>query len=52
MKKQIVICCPTYENITKQDKREIYNLLNFKKRYKEWLNEQKKCQSDKKVIDK
>lgn len=37
MEKQIVICCPTYENITKQDLKEIYNLLDLKKRYKEYL---------------
>ena len=29
----IVICCPTYENMTEHDKKEIYSLLKFKERY-------------------
>lgn len=29
----IVICCPTYEDITEHDKQEIYSLLRFKERY-------------------
>lgn len=51
-KKQVIICCPTYENMTEQDKKEIYNLLAFKKRYKECLNEQKRHQSDSKGSEK
>ena len=52
-KKQVVICCPTYENMTEQDKKEIYNLLEFKKRLKEWReNEQKRHQSDSKGSEK
>lgn len=42
MKKQIIICCPTYKNMTKQDLKEINNLLDFKKRYKEYLIEHKR----------
>lgn len=34
--KQIVICCPSAEHITEHDKREIYNLLEFKKRLKDF----------------
>ena len=40
-KTQIIICCPTFENLTKKDKKEIDNLLNFKKRYKKYLKERK-----------
>ena len=32
--KVIVICCPTYENMTEKDKQEIYNLLKFKEQIK------------------
>jgi hypothetical protein len=32
---QVVICCPTPKGMTQKDKKEIENLLNFKKRYKE-----------------
>lgn len=42
MKKQIVICCPSYKNLTKQDLKEINDLLLFKKRYKKYLTEQNK----------
>ena len=39
MKKQVIICCPTYENMTEHDLKEIENLLDFKKRYKKYLAE-------------
>ena len=40
--KQIIICCPTYENMTKKDLYEIENLLAFKKRFSEHLKEKEK----------
>ena len=40
-KTQVIICCPTCENLTKEDRKQIDNLLNFKKRYKEYLKERK-----------
>ena len=39
MKKQVIIFCPTYENMTEHDLKEIENLLDFKKRYKKYLAE-------------
>ena len=41
-KTQVIICCPTYEGMTKKDLKEINNLLNFKKRYKKYLKEKSK----------
>ena len=32
-KSVIIICCPTSENLTEHDKKEIYSLLRFKERY-------------------
>lgn len=32
---QVIICCPPAGGLTERDKREIYNLLEFKKRIKE-----------------
>lgn len=29
---QVIICCPSAESMTEQDRREIYNLLEWKKR--------------------
>lgn len=31
---QVIICCPSTESMTEQDRREIYNLLEWKKRLK------------------
>ena len=41
MKKQIIICCPSSENMTGKDKKEIYNLLVFKEWYKNFLKRNK-----------
>lgn len=42
----VIICCPTYENITEHDKQEIYNLLMFKERY---IQAQKRDKEDEKI---
>jgi len=46
MSKQIMIYCPTYKDLTEQDKKEIDKeieiILLYKKRYKEYLKELKK----------
>lgn len=41
----IVICCPSVEHITEHDKQEIYNLLEFKKRLKEFQKDVDKQES-------
>jgi hypothetical protein len=41
-KTQVIICCPTYEGMTKKDLKGIDDLLRFKKRYKKYLKEKSK----------
>ena len=31
---QVIICCPSSESMTEQDRKEIYNLLEWKKKIK------------------
>ena len=38
---QVIICCPTPKDMTRKDKKEIENLLNFKKRYKAYKESKK-----------
>ena len=33
---QVIICCPSSESMTEQDRKEIYNLLEWKKRLKDF----------------
>jgi len=41
-KTQVIICCPTYDGMTKKDLKGIDDLLRFKKRYKKYLKEKSK----------
>lgn len=47
MKKQVVVvCCPSSENMTKKDKKEIYNLLIFKERYENFLKNKERKEKE------